>query len=387
MSKFYGRGFELVKRNSFRERRVAFALLYGAEAVHTSRTMSVRIKVFARLTLPSKICARRRLGGLCYHGAPFSPPHRAARSEWVEEFTSRTGSRHHARPRGRRARTGRPARSAVAAAGRADGRAAAANGRRRRSSVVAEEQPPPAYIHQGVLVEKLSGEVVRAEAADQQYNPASAVKLVTALAALRTFGAKHRFATSHLDHRQLRQGDRHGQRRPHRLGARPFVPRRARRRRRARAEPTRHPCRDGRPRRRPALHDELQRVFAAFGRALLRHARLGAAAGRGDARVVRLARGGARRRGAQDDAERRRDGRRLRGRRAEGRALHLDALLAAARRRAQGLALLLEQLHGRAARRPVGRRARPDAPALERPRLQGRRVPPRHGERPRHRTA
>src|SRR5215208_5352093 len=59
----------------------------------------------------------------------------------------------------------------------------------------AEEQPP-AFIHQGVLVEKLSGEVVRAEAADQQYNPASAVKLVTALAALRTFGARHRFATS-----------------------------------------------------------------------------------------------------------------------------------------------------------------------------------------------
>lgn len=59
----------------------------------------------------------------------------------------------------------------------------------------AEEQPP-AFVHQGVLVEKLSGEVVRAEAADQQYNPASAVKLVTALAALRTFGARHRFATT-----------------------------------------------------------------------------------------------------------------------------------------------------------------------------------------------
>ncbi|MET0645235.1 MAG: D-alanyl-D-alanine carboxypeptidase [Pyrinomonadaceae bacterium] len=62
--------------------------------------------------------------------------------------------------------------------------------------VVAEDEQPPAFIHQGVLVEKLSGEVVRAEAADQQYNPASAVKLVTALAALRTFGGKHRFATT-----------------------------------------------------------------------------------------------------------------------------------------------------------------------------------------------
>lgn len=59
----------------------------------------------------------------------------------------------------------------------------------------AEEQPP-AFIHQGVLVERLSGEVVRAEAPDQSYNPASAIKLVTALAALRTFGAKHRFATT-----------------------------------------------------------------------------------------------------------------------------------------------------------------------------------------------
>jgi D-alanyl-D-alanine carboxypeptidase/D-alanyl-D-alanine-endopeptidase (penicillin-binding protein 4) len=59
-----------------------------------------------------------------------------------------------------------------------------------------DEEQPPAYIHQGVLVEKLSGEVVRAEAADQQYNPASAVKLVTALAALKTFGARHRFATT-----------------------------------------------------------------------------------------------------------------------------------------------------------------------------------------------
>ena len=61
---------------------------------------------------------------------------------------------------------------------------------------LAEEEQQPAYIHQGVLVEKLSGEVVRAEAADQQYNPASAVKLVTALAALRSWGARHRFATT-----------------------------------------------------------------------------------------------------------------------------------------------------------------------------------------------
>lgn len=58
------------------------------------------------------------------------------------------------------------------------------------------EAQPPAFLHQGVLVEKLSGEVVRAEAADQQYNPASAIKIVTALAALRAWSAKHRFATT-----------------------------------------------------------------------------------------------------------------------------------------------------------------------------------------------
>ncbi|HWW74981.1 MAG TPA: D-alanyl-D-alanine carboxypeptidase, partial [Pyrinomonadaceae bacterium] len=58
------------------------------------------------------------------------------------------------------------------------------------------EEQKPAFFNQGVLVEKLSGETVRETAADQAFNPASAVKLVTALAALKTFGAKHRFATT-----------------------------------------------------------------------------------------------------------------------------------------------------------------------------------------------
>ncbi len=49
---------------------------------------------------------------------------------------------------------------------------------------------------QGVLVETLEGGVVREQAADQPFNPASAVKLLTALDALRTFGPKHRFATT-----------------------------------------------------------------------------------------------------------------------------------------------------------------------------------------------
>ena len=53
----------------------------------------------------------------------------------------------------------------------------------------------PLYGLQGVLVETLSGKVVASQFADQQFNPASAVKLATALAALRTLGPQHRFAT------------------------------------------------------------------------------------------------------------------------------------------------------------------------------------------------
>ena len=66
---------------------------------------------------------------------------------------------------------------------------------------VAEDLPAlaevrPAFSNQGVLVERLSGEVVREQAADQGFNPASAIKLATALAALKTFGPRHRFATT-----------------------------------------------------------------------------------------------------------------------------------------------------------------------------------------------
>jgi D-alanyl-D-alanine carboxypeptidase/D-alanyl-D-alanine-endopeptidase (penicillin-binding protein 4) len=68
-------------------------------------------------------------------------------------------------------------------------------------SAVAEEVLPrdeeqPSISHQGVLVETLEGNVVREQAADQPFNPASAMKLLTALDALRTFGPKHRFATT-----------------------------------------------------------------------------------------------------------------------------------------------------------------------------------------------
>jgi hypothetical protein len=52
---------------------VAFRF-YGAEAVHTSRTMSVCIKVFARLTLPAKFARAGWFDGLCYYGALSVPP-------------------------------------------------------------------------------------------------------------------------------------------------------------------------------------------------------------------------------------------------------------------------------------------------------------------------
>lgn len=50
--------------------------------------------------------------------------------------------------------------------------------------------------NQGVLVETLAGQTVLNQGADEAFNPASAVKLATALAALRTFGPQHRFATA-----------------------------------------------------------------------------------------------------------------------------------------------------------------------------------------------
>jgi len=46
-----------------------------------------------------------------------------------------------------------------------------------------------------VLVETLSGKVVSSQSENQLFNPASAVKLATALIALRTLGPQHRFST------------------------------------------------------------------------------------------------------------------------------------------------------------------------------------------------
>ncbi|HKQ99637.1 MAG TPA: D-alanyl-D-alanine carboxypeptidase [Pyrinomonadaceae bacterium] len=56
--------------------------------------------------------------------------------------------------------------------------------------------PEPVIRIQGLLVESLDGKVVAEQEADQGFNPASAVKLGTALAALKNFGINHRFSTA-----------------------------------------------------------------------------------------------------------------------------------------------------------------------------------------------
>ena len=65
------------------------------------------------------------------------------------------------------------------------------------SSAVAQ----PAYLtpiggFQGVLAETVEGSTIAAQAADEKFNPASAVKLATALTALQAFGPDHRFMTA-----------------------------------------------------------------------------------------------------------------------------------------------------------------------------------------------
>jgi len=50
--------------------------------------------------------------------------------------------------------------------------------------------------YQGVLAETLDGTIIASQSADEKFNPASAVKLATAFAALKNFGPNHRFLTS-----------------------------------------------------------------------------------------------------------------------------------------------------------------------------------------------
>src|SRR5438046_7670739 len=51
------------------------------------------------------------------------------------------------------------------------------------------------YGLQGVLAETLDGSTVAAQSVDEKFNPASAVKLATALVALQNLGPEHRFET------------------------------------------------------------------------------------------------------------------------------------------------------------------------------------------------
>jgi D-alanyl-D-alanine carboxypeptidase/D-alanyl-D-alanine-endopeptidase (penicillin-binding protein 4) len=63
-----------------------------------------------------------------------------------------------------------------------------------QTTTVAENERP-VYGLQGVLIETLDGKIVATQAADQSFNPASSIKLATALVALRNFGPNHRFTT------------------------------------------------------------------------------------------------------------------------------------------------------------------------------------------------
>src|SRR5215216_4859475 len=57
------------------------------------------------------------------------------------------------------------------------------------------ENGRPLYGLQGVLIETLDGKVVSAQNENEQFNPASTLKLATSLVALRTLGPEHRFST------------------------------------------------------------------------------------------------------------------------------------------------------------------------------------------------
>ena len=54
----------------------------------------------------------------------------------------------------------------------------------------------PLYGVQGVLIETLDGRIVSSQAENEQFNPASTMKLATAFMALKTLGPDHRFATA-----------------------------------------------------------------------------------------------------------------------------------------------------------------------------------------------
>lgn len=63
-------------------------------------------------------------------------------------------------------------------------------------SVLPTPTPTPVFYRQGLLVATLDGRVVAEQGADQGFNPASTVKLATALQALRSYGPDYRFTTA-----------------------------------------------------------------------------------------------------------------------------------------------------------------------------------------------
>lgn len=63
------------------------------------------------------------------------------------------------------------------------------------STTETSETTRPLYGLQGVVVETLDGKIVSSQNEIEQFNPASTLKLATALVALQTLGPSHRFAT------------------------------------------------------------------------------------------------------------------------------------------------------------------------------------------------
>src|SRR5437588_758272 len=180
--------------------------VYGAVVVRASSTMPVRIQAFAPVLFPKKFarvegtrpcvmmtrlsCCRNRAEGVSRLKTVrfilalviLVSPIAGARGQSARPTASQLPS----------APTAVASPTPVAPPVQTTGASAVALG----EDVLPKITEQPAFIQQGVLVETLDGKVVREQAADQSFNPASAVKLATALAALKTFGPKHRFATT-----------------------------------------------------------------------------------------------------------------------------------------------------------------------------------------------
>ncbi len=65
-----------------------------------------------------------------------------------------------------------------------------------QSQTTPEQTAPTVYGLQGVLIETVDGKMVSEQSANELFNPASAIKLGTALVALQTLGPNHRYTTA-----------------------------------------------------------------------------------------------------------------------------------------------------------------------------------------------